>query len=234
MQNEDGELLQSEILEFDQSQPDGSSLDGYFSDNLEAETPRLKLPPQRRCFSHLLNLASQDFEKNLPQIAERAFIVSYNKLNALWHTVNRSSYAKSICKDLLKCVLKVPCETRWNSKFDSIKKIFEITKRESNFERNEINTLIRKLKSDLRSASHLQLLDQSDLCVISKYVQVMEPVACALDTLQGEYNCSQGFILPVLLSMKHRITTLDENSNIGGDFKRTMLNVIIFHKLYSN
>lgn len=225
MQNDDGELFQSEILQLDSQQASEANI--YFGDDILTDEPQFKLPPQRRCFSHLLNLTSHDFEKNLPLNAERAFIASYNKLHALWHTSNRSSYAKSVCSEILGCLLSIPCETRWNSKFDSMKQVYEIMRRESNFERNPINAFIRKLKCELQSAGHLQLFDTSDFCVITKYVKVMEPIANALDTLQGEYNCSQGLILPVLLSMKHRVSSLDENSNIGADFKRTILKVII-------
>lgn len=145
MQNDDGELFQSEILEFPLRQ--SIELDGYFGDSVPTDEPQFKLPPQRRCFSHLLNLVPKYFEKGLPQNAERAFITTYNKMNALWNTANRSSHAKTICKNLLGCVLKVPCETRWNSKFDAIKRLFEIMTRESNFVKNEINILIKTLKN---------------------------------------------------------------------------------------
>lgn len=218
MQTETGELFQTEILEF--AVEENSQPDDYFGGSASsAEEPRIKLPPQRRCFSHLLNLASQDFDKELPAAADRAFKQTYNKLNALWRTTNRSSYAKSICEKELGCVLKTPCETRWNSRFDSIKKIFDIEVGE----RNKINSLVRRLKSELAASSHLSLLDQNDISVMENYIKVMQPIACALDTLQGEYNCSQGFILPVLFSMKHRVEMTEGSFNILMDFKRGML-----------
>lgn len=227
MQTELGELFQSDVLNFDSVEDTES--DDYFGDDVLNQQPQLKLPPQRRCFSHLLNLSSQDFEKELPSIPERAFKQTYNKLNALWHTTNRSSFAKTICQNELGCLLKIPCETRWNSKFDSIKKAFEICKGDFHNERNKLNILIRRLKTELKSANHLQTLEQSDYYVMDNYIKVMQPVACALDTLQGEYNCSQGMILPVISSMKFRISSLEENCNIITDFKRTMLLVSIGH-----
>lgn len=225
MQTEQGELFQSDILNFDTVQT--VETDDYFGDNILNQEPQIKLPPQRRCFSHLLNLTSQDFEKDLPEIPQRAFKQTYNRLNALWHTTNRSSFAKIICQNELGCLLKIPCETRWNSKFDSIKKVFDICKSDMNPERNKINILIRRLKTELKSANHLMLLEPSDFLVMENYVKVMQPIACALDTLQGEYNCSQGIILPVISSMKHRISSLEENCNIVIDFKRTMMTVSI-------
>lgn len=125
-------------------------------------------------------------------------------------------------------MLKIPCETRWNSKFDSILKIFEICKRDTIFERNKINILIQRLRKELKTANHLLTLEATDLFVMENFVAVMKPIACALDTLQGEYNCSQGLILPVISSMKRRISSLEDTSNIMTDFKQTMLSVNIF------
>lgn len=230
MQTANGELFQSDILNFETEQTEAP--DDYFGDHVMQQPP-IRLPPQRRCFSHLLNLTSQDFEKELPEIPQRAFKQTYNKLNALWHTTNRSSFAKTICQNELGCLLKIPCETRWNSKFDSIKKVFDICKGDMNLERNKINILIRRLKTELKSANHLLLLESSDFLVMENYVKVMQPVACALDTLQGEYNCSQGIILPVISSMKHRISSLEDNCNIIIDFKRTMLAVSKISKNFS-
>lgn len=226
MQSDDGELFRSEILNFDPDTVEQQAVvDDYFSLNNSNPQPRLKLPSQRRCFSHLLNLASQDFEKQLPNNASKAFKSMYNKLHSLWNTTNRSSRGKTIAKENLGCVLKVPCETRWNAKFDSIKKINEIVQRETNFDKNGVNILIRRLKNELQSANHLQTLEKTDILIIEKYINVMTPVACALDILQGEFNCSQGLILPVILSMKHRIQIIDDTSHVGQDFKRTMLKV---------
>lgn len=118
--------------------------------------------------------------------------------------------SKTICKAVLGCTLKIPCETRWNSKFDSIKKVYTIITREENHDKNEINILIKRLRTELKSTSHLQLIEKADVLVMRKYINVMGPVAYALDTLQGEFNCSQGLILPVLISMKHRIESIEE------------------------
>lgn len=188
MQTETGELFPSEILEFDVEQ--SVETDDYFGVHIPNQQSRLKLPPQRHLFSHHLNLASQDFEKQLSNTADKAFKQTYNKLHALWNTTNRSSYAKKICQNELGCLLKVPCETRWNSKFDAIKKVFQICKIDANYERNKINNLIRRLRVELKSTNHLSILEQTDIFVMENYIEVMEPASCALDTLQGEYICS--------------------------------------------
>lgn len=133
-----------------------------------------------------------------------------------------ASRAKIICKETLGATLKYPCETRWNSKLDCIK---QCNKPEI---KAKLNELIQKLKNNLTSitAMQLRILTNIDLIVMAQYEKVFTPVARALDILQGEYNNSQGLILPVLLSMKARISAIEESHNIIKDFKTNMLKLI--------
>lgn len=87
-----------------------------------------------------------------------------------------------------------------------------------------IEALKRKLKS--KSARHLKLLTQNDFILIEKYELVFEPIARALDVLQKEKDNSQGWIIPVLQSMKLRISLIEETNNIIRDFKKTMEKLI--------
>ncbi|XP_055314626.1 uncharacterized protein LOC129575176 [Sitodiplosis mosellana] len=226
MRNETGELFASDILDFDSQNQTPTSSEGYFGGN----SPQLQitLPPQRRCFSHMLNLVSNSFDELLPPLAKEAMNAVYEKLRSLWNKTHRSSHSKSICKQILGCVLRTPCETRWNSKFDAIAQIHDINKLETvQPEGTKVNVLISQLRKEVKSAALLQNLTSTDIVVIAEYVKVMGPVARALDVLQGEHNCSQGFILPVLTSMKHAIEEYRTNSPIGSDFKATMLKVIV-------
>lgn len=141
MQNNDGELYYSNHLNFEPNQDENNSNeseneadfenDDYdlFRDlvqpnQTEQSTVKtsIDLPPQRRCLSHLLNLISSDFEKGLSSVVKTAFINSYNKLHALWVFTHRSSHARTICQKILGCLLLVPCETRWNSKYYAIER----------------------------------------------------------------------------------------------------------------
>lgn len=147
---------------------------------------------------------------------------AYNKLHSLWVLTHRSSLGKSICEEELNCTLQVPCETRWNSKFDAI---YKTSKPEI---QPKLNPLIERLKNELtnRTASHLQVIPSSEFFVLVEYLRTMGPIARALNVLQGEINCSQGFILPVIISMNHHITQLDNSTNTARDFKATMLKII--------
>lgn len=93
----------------------------YFDEPIAQVVNQIKLPPQRRCASHLLNLISKDFEKHLNSQAKTAYTNTFNSLHSLNLIIRNSSYAKTICKETLGVILKFPCDTRWNSKFDCIK-----------------------------------------------------------------------------------------------------------------
>lgn len=91
--------------------------------------------------------------------------------------------------------------------------------------KTKINSLIQRLKVELKSAQHLNILTANDWYVVEEYLKITRPVACALDKLQGEKNGSQGFIIPVLLSTKHHISK-QTGRVIINDFKRVMLTVL--------
>lgn len=193
--------------------------ESYIEDEVEVNeefSERIELPPQHRCVSHLLNLISDDFEKELTGASKTVLISSISKLHALWVLIGRSGAAKRISVEMLGCTLQTPCVTRWNSKFDAIKSSLKV--------KLKINPLILRLKTELTSAQkNLNTLTSNDFNVIEEYLKITSPVACALDKLQGEINGSQGFIIPTLMSMKHRISAVTCRQT---EFKRAMLKAI--------
>lgn len=238
MQNDDGELYYSNVLNFENNDSEENLTRSDSNEDFEngefdlfqdlvssnqceksADKPRIELPPQRRCMSHLLNLISADFDEALPSIVKSAFIAAYNKLHALWTFTHRSSHARIICKQILECLLLVPCETRWNSKYYAIEKTCR------NNVKPKINELIKKILNEIKGASHLQVLSTNDWAVLNEYLKVMGPIAQALNRLQSEKNGSQGMIMPILLSMRYHITSLG-GSNLLNSFRKVMLDVI--------
>lgn len=144
--NDSGEYFYSNELNFDgvmhtqmESEPTDLSFDEIDSieepseyeigqpniDEAELITS-LELPPQRGCGSHLLNLISNDFEKELKGPSKTSLVTAVSKLHASWVLTARSSAAKKICFDITGYTLQVPCVTRWNSKFDSIEKSLKV------------------------------------------------------------------------------------------------------------
>lgn len=196
------------------------------SSNDYERTNRLRalvLPPQRRCVPHLLNLCASDFENALSPQAKGALVMAINKAHAIWTFTHRSSRAKTLCYEIIGCVLQVPCVTRWNSRFDAVSRIC------NSHIKTKVNSLIQRLTAELPSAAHLQILTNADWIVLNEYVRVMEPIATSLDILQGEHNTCQGYILPTLSSMRYRITEL-QGSTLLQAFKRAALDAI--HKRF--
>lgn len=229
-----GESFINEVLEFDIVDSNNATntvspidqnddLARYLGQSSPEQNIPIDLPPQRRCVSHLLNLLSQDFEKKfLKGMAKTLWIRTFESLHTLWILTRTSCRAKTICKTILGKVLKSPCGTRWNSRYDAVK-MCSLPEIEKN-----VNTLIQKLKSELSctSAQNLQILSIKDFLVIKQYVKVLEPVAFALDSMQKELNGSQGYIMPALISMRHRISQIEMDSEVGIDFKTAMLSAI--------
>lgn len=155
-------------------------------------------------------------------MAKTAYTNTFNALHTLWTISRYSSRAKTICKSILGEQLKFPCQTRWNSRFDCIKQCNKPTIQ------SKLNQLIIELKSELNSktSKYLKLLSSNDMLVMQYYEKVLGPIAKALDVLQGDRDCYQGDIMPVLVSMKFHISQLSESHNLMRDFKQTTLKLI--------
>lgn len=150
-----------------------------------------------------------------------ALVQSLNKLHTLFVLTRRSSLAKSICKAVLGQCLKLPCETRWNSLFDAVKMCTQPQIKAN------LNKLIKELIEKLgHSAQNLEELIDADFAIIDQYIEVLEPVAISLDMMQREINSSQGYIVPVLTSMRHRIDQIKNLSIMTIDFKVAMIAAI--------
>lgn len=234
MQDE-GEYYVSNILYFDISEEDESSIDdeiheqselfdGELDGNIDEEeidaneiNEEIQLPPQRRCVSHLLNLIAGDFEKELNGAAKTVLVHAISKMHTLWVLLGRSSLAKKICIEVIGFILQKPCVTRWNSMFDSVNKTAKA--------KAKINTLIQRLKKELDSARNLSLILANDWNAIEEYIKVSRPVACALDKLQAEQNGSQGYVIPTLIAMQHHISSQSSRTQFV-EYKRAMLHVI--------
>lgn len=197
MMDNNGEYFSNDLLEFDTNDPNNATnniteeiddntmdIENYFGASNTPEPHQndgIKLPPQRRCLPHLLNLLQKDFEtKYLTGIAKKSLFSTLDKLRTLWLLTHRSSLAKTISKSVLGYVLITPNDTRWNSRYDAVKMC---SRKDS---QPKLNKLIQQLKSELTSVSaqNLQILTPSDFAIIQHYVNVLEPVAMALDTLQ--------------------------------------------------
>ena len=118
MEDANGELLHSEILNFNTvGSPEIEDLINddyikYLGQNVPEEVHRFELPEQRRCISHMINLISKDFDKALPSPLKTILVKAISKLHSLWVLTHKSSRAKHICKTILGICLLIPNETR--------------------------------------------------------------------------------------------------------------------------
>jgi hypothetical protein len=102
-----------------------------------------------------------------------------------------SSKNSEAAKDILSKTIPKPNSTRWNSEYDSFKCIYEM--------RDKVNVLMERLK--------LPRLVDLELDFLAEWLEVMGPVATALDKLQGENTVDSyyGAIMPALLAIKRRL-----------------------------
>lgn len=215
LQNNSNEALQTEA---DLNEFDWIADENPRSDVLFDEYEMNKLPAQKRCLTHVLNLVGSDFTKSLGSAAKKQWTSTLSKLQSIWVFPRRSSLAKEYSKQILGCILIIPVETRWNSEYDSVDKVKQLGM-------DKINAFVDKLNSEIKCASHINKLSKEDFIMINIYLKVMKPVAISLDKLQGENEGHQGFILPTLFSMKHHLKSI-EGGTVLKHCRDVMLNVI--------
>uniref|UniRef100_A0A8C5BHX1 BED-type domain-containing protein n=1 Tax=Gadus morhua TaxID=8049 RepID=A0A8C5BHX1_GADMO len=160
----------------------------------------ISLPPHHRCASHTLNLISTDIEKWLSSNSDtRAVYRSATaKCSALWTKASRSAVASETVEKFSRRKLLVPTSTRWNSFYEALCRITDIT--------------ITDLQS-LCTQLGMRCITDKEYHFVKEYCIVVKPLAMALDILQGEDNCFYGTTLPTLEALMTK--TLDLKANLS-------------------
>ena len=57
-----------------------------------------------------------------------------------------------------------------------------------------------------------QPLTEDDMKFLASYVNVMRPIAAAMDLLQGESDCYIGHVIPTVMRIQHKLQLLNVNS----------------------
>lgn len=201
-----------EILNFD-SNVDNFS---YFHDDYET------LPKQMRCKSHTLNLiGSGDFEKEIKKEMNKcydAFESAYNKLKSFWNLSSRSTVAKEIIQSICKRLFPHPSNIRWNGKFDCIEIAVE-HRNNINIAIEAINKEAEKHASNRRKVKRLEKITPADWRCLQDYINILRPVAVALDILQGEKRACQGYIMPSIFSIMANVRNC---TNFTSEYGRVM------------
>lgn len=146
---------------------------------------------------------------------------AFSKVNGLYKKTNRPK-SSEIISNVLKKALIMPVKTRWNSLFDSVEHILT-------FELKTLNTLMLALD--------LPQFTSDDYEFLGEYMEVMEPIATAVDNLQSS-NSYYAIFLPTLHSVLYDFHELDKvnlkyckpllesvKAGFKRRFKREMMNI---------
>jgi len=161
-----------------------------------------KLPPHRKCACHLLNLVATTDAGKIDGILKRTSTQTFAKLSALWNYQNRSSLAAEKIRSAFGSLLITPGDTRWNSTYDAVGKINAILSDPA------LAVKFDKVCDELNIKRLLPL----QKTFIVEYVEVMAPVSCGLDILQGEQCAALGYLLPTLTVVKTQLREMLQRS----------------------
>ena len=197
-----GEGPDSDEIEYMAIEPILQQTD-HFTGNEVEDSPVYRLPRHWRCACHALNLvATADVAKLESGPFKRASVQTFAKLTAVWNKQNRSTLAADTIRAQLGTLLVTPGDTRWNSVYDAVSKVYKILsvpEEEAKFD---------KICDDLKITRLLPV----QKTFINEYVRAMKPIACGLDILQSEKSIGLGYLLPTLAVITGQLDEMLEDS----------------------
>lgn len=195
--SDNGSNFVKAFKEFGPTSSEEETVDGLVDEEFELLISNSNtLPKHVRCASHTLNLIATVDVKNAIQKNTSLRTRNTNalaKCNALWKMAGRPK-TNEVIQRVLKHTLSYPSVTRWNSMYDSIVQIVN--------SRSQLNNLFEEL------GIQNQMFKESELDYLSDYCKVLEPLARAIDILQGDQNTFFGYLLPCLGSLHKKLTRI--------------------------
>ena len=120
--------------------------------------------------------------------------------------------ARDIVREKLKTCLVVPNATRWNSFFNSVDKL-----------RDSLEKAPEDVVAQVFQAFGVVPFTDNQQAFLVEYCTVMEPLARALDILQGDKNLYIGYLLPTLVSLRNRLQSLKPGLKHAGPLVEALL-----------
>ena len=110
------------------------------------------------------------------------------KVQALFNAVQRSTKNADEVEDTIGLTFLNPTITRWNSSYFAVKRIVEVGIDGVTACQNKIG---------------LEVFSDDDMQFLKGYVEVMKPLALAMDKLQGEQQCYIGHVILTICGMTY-------------------------------
>ncbi len=150
-----------------------------------------------------LSFAQSDSIKRsskLDGVLKRCSTQTFAKLTAVWNKKNRSTNDADLIQAAIGSLLVTPGDTRWNSTYDAVAKMHK------EFCNAELEGKMDKVFDDLG----VKRLTPQQKVFVAEYVEVMKPLCCGLDYLQGEKDIGLSYLLPTLTLMKGQLKDMIE------------------------
>lgn len=156
------------------------------------------LPPHWKCACHTLNLIGANDSRKVTDGLKRISVQTFTKLQGLWNKQNRSSVAADKIREVLGRLLITPGDTRWNSFYDALVQIDNL------LSKPESEVKFHQVCDDLQ----IKRLQPQHKTFVAEYVQVMGPLCCGLDVLQGGKIVGLGHLLPTISIIRTQLNEL--------------------------
>lgn len=150
------------------------------------------LPAHQSCCSHTLSLiCTADITKTRSSGLQKS---AFAKCQGIWNKISRSTAVSESVREICGVSLPTPVCTRWNTLFDAL---MELLKYESKL-------------AEICEAASVPEFRAVELEFLKQYVLCVEPIALALDRLQGESRSFYGELLPTLVGVEKKLNKLTE------------------------